>query len=74
MNKIQITNILRVSDAISLVSEITGMAEMGADIQLGKLSCLMWLCSDKLGNLMEEVQTELDQAEKAARSVTPELL
>lgn len=63
MNRNHITDLLGVADAISLVSDITCMAELGENIKLGSLSRLMWLCSDKLHSIMSEVQAELEKEE-----------
>ncbi len=64
MNKNQIIDILRINDAMYLLSDITLMAGLGEPIKLGRLSCLMWLCADKLDQIMTEVEAESEQTEK----------
>ncbi len=66
MNESHKLDLLRVSDAIFLVSEVTEIASLGENIPLGGLSCVMWLCHDKLSNIMNEIE----KAERAKANAT----
>jgi hypothetical protein len=57
----QLLDFLKLNDALSLVTEITGIAEMEVGISIGGLSCLMWLCQDKLNQLIEPMRKEAER-------------
>lgn len=65
MNEQNMIDLLCIKDALSLVTEITGIAEMDSSISLGGLSCLIWLCQNKLDQVTTEIQTRLDKVEQA---------
>jgi hypothetical protein len=46
------------------------IASLGENIPLGGLSCLMWLCHDKLSNVMNEIQVQSEQATTAKKAIT----
>ena len=58
MNEDQLLDFLRLNDALLLVTEITGIAEMEPNISVGGISCMMWLCQDKLDQLIEPMRKE----------------
>ena len=60
-------DLLRIADGLSCVSDVTDMAGLGEKINLGDLSCLMWLCSDKLTRVVQEIQTQAELAEKVQK-------
>ncbi len=64
MNENHMLDPLRVSDAIYFVSEVTEIASLGENIPLGGLSCVMWLCHNKLINVMNEIQSLKEKAEQ----------
>ncbi len=70
MNENHVLDLLRVSDAMYCMSEITEIASLGENIPLGGLSCLMWLCHDKLSNVMNEIQVQSEQATTAKKAIT----
>ena len=58
MNEDQLLDFLRLNDALLLVTEITGIAEIEPSISVGGISCMMWLCQDKLDQLIEPMRKE----------------
>ena len=69
MNKSHVLDLLRITEALSCVSDITCMAGLGEKIHLGELSSLMWLCSDKLDQIMTEITEQIERDEKKAASL-----
>ena len=63
MNEDQLLDFLRLNDALLLVTEITGIAEMEEGISIGGISCVMWLCQDKLDQLIEPMRKEAARKE-----------
>ncbi len=58
MNENHLLDFLRLNDALLLVTEITGIAEIEPSISVGGISCMMWLCQDKLDQLIEPMRKE----------------
>lgn len=71
MNDDNFLDLLRINEALVLVSEITDTIEADESIRLGQLSCLMWLCQDKFGSVMGDIGTRRELLEKKAFLANP---
>ena len=73
MNDDNFLDLLRINEALVLVSELTDTIESDESIRLGQLSCLMWLCQDKFGSVMGDIRTQRELLAKQAL-LTPQPL
>ncbi len=66
MNEDNFLDLLRINEALVLLSEMIDIIEPEERIRLGQLSCLMWLSQDKLSSVMGDIRTRRDLLEKKA--------
>ena len=70
MNESHQLDLMRINEAMVLVTEIAGTLEPTERLQLDQLSCLIWLCQNKLGAIMTEIQARKEALERAAPKAT----